>query len=126
MSKSLTGLTALTLAGLAGCAGIVTADGTAMRPGSAAFTAYAERVFRLQNQVLDALAFALEAQPDEMTLIAAEDSVLRACAGLNEIAVRRQRGAAARVLRDARTARRIPECEAAAIAAADRLAPSDP
>ena len=61
------------------------------------------------------LAFALEDAPENAALLAAEDAVLDACAGLNDIAVRRQRGEGIRPLRDARTARAVPECEADAV-----------
>jgi hypothetical protein len=128
MSKSFTSLKLLTIAGLAagglaGCAvGVTSADGTRMGLRSAEFAQYAEGVFRLQNEMLDALAFALEDHPDDAALIAAEDNVLDACAGLNDVAVRRQRGEGMRPLRGARAVRTMPECEAAAIAAAELLA----
>ena len=112
---------ALTVSG--GCAGsLTTPDGERMALRSDAFADYAERVFRLQNEVLDALAFALDARgDDDAALVAAEDRVLLSCAGLNDIAVRRQRGAGIRPVRDARTARGIPACESAAQSAADLL-----
>lgn len=103
------------LACLSGCAGsLITGAGEQLRIGSDEFAEYAQDVFRLQNEVLDGLAFALEDAPDNAALIAAEDAVLEACAGLNDIAVRRQRGEGTRLVRDARTARAVPECESAA------------
>ena len=131
MSKSLSGLKFLTVAalaatGLTGCAvGVTTADGSRMGLRSAEFADYAEGVFRLQNEMLDALAFALEERPDDVALITAEDKVLDACAGLNDIAVRRQRGEGTRPLRDARAGRAMPQCEAAAVAAAKLLESRD-
>lgn len=122
MSKSLPGLLFLAAAGLTGCGGsLMTADGDQLRLRSDEFAAYAERVFRFQNEVLDALAFALDERPDDMGLVTAEDEVLRTCAGLNDIALRRQRGEGTRPLRDARTARSVPECETAAAEAAALL-----
>lgn len=129
--EMLKGLKSLTAAGLAaaclvGCAvGVTTADGTRLELRSAEFADYAERVFRLQNEILDALAFALDELPDDAALVTAEDNVLDACAGLNDIAVRRQRGEGTRPLRDARAARVMPECEAAAAAAGELLASRD-
>lgn len=113
---------ALALALIGGCAGsLTTPDGERIALRSDAFADYAERVFRYQNEVLDTMAFALDTRGDDAALIAAEDRVLLSCAGLNDIAVRRQRGAGIRPVRDARTARGIPECESAAQAAADLL-----
>lgn len=122
MSKTLTGLALPGLLCLSGCAGsLITGDGEQLRIGSAAFAEYAEQVFRDQNEVLDRLAFALDGHPENAALIAAEDQVLAACQGLNEIAVRQQRGEGIRPLRDARTARAVPVCEEAAAAAAELL-----
>lgn len=122
MSKMWTRLILLAVAGLPGCAGSLTAaDGQRMRLQSDEFAQYAERVFRLQNEVLDSLTFALDEHADEMSLSAAEDEVLGACAGLNDMAVRRRSGGGQRPLRDLRAARAVPDCEVAAHAAARLL-----
>jgi hypothetical protein len=109
-------------AGLASCAGTVTtADGDRLALRSQEFAAYAQTVFRLQNAVLDALSFALDEDPGDERLLAAEERVLDACAGLNDFAVRRRDGEAVRPLRGLRTARRVPECDAAAAQASELL-----
>jgi len=110
------------LAGLTGCAGAVTtAEGDRVRLRSAAFAAWAEDVFRLQNEALDLLAFALDERSDDAPLLEAEDRVLDACAGLNAVAVRRQRGAGTRPFQDLSAARAVPDCEAAARSAIELL-----
>lgn len=107
---------------LGGCAGtLMTTDGQRLRLRSEEFAQWAEDVFRLQNRVLDALAFALDAQPDAPELLQAEERVLDACADMNELARRRQRGAGTRVFEDLGAARSVPACEAAAAAAAQTL-----
>jgi hypothetical protein len=114
---------------LAGCA-VTSADGQRLRPGSSEFRAYVEQVFREQNQVASDLAFALEAAsagvPPE-DLAAAEDALLMACAGLNELAALRrdeQRLGPRRGLKAARTA---ADCEIAARSARAALdASNDP
>ena len=91
-----------------------TADGQRLRLGSAEFRDYVERVFREQNRVADAAAFALEAPgAREGALAAAEQELLAACAGVNELATARrdQRRLGAR--KSARAARTVPECERA-------------
>ena len=72
---------------LAACA-VTTADGTRLGLTSSEFRAYVERVFRDQNKVASDLEFALDdatasggAVPPE--LAAAEDALLKACAGVN-------------------------------------------
>ena len=106
-------------AALSACAGAVrTGDGRELALRSAEFAAYAEGVFRLQNDVLDRLAFMLERAPGDAQALAHEDRVLARCAGINAIAVRRRDERGTRVLADARAARQVPECEAAASAAA--------
>ena len=99
---------------LAGCAAVPTADGERLRLASPEFRAYVERVFREQNRVADAAAFALEepgAQRAE--LAAAEQQLLAACAGVNELATARrdQRGLGMRG--NVRAARTVPDCERA-------------
>ena len=122
MSK--TGIAGVLLAatGLAACVGpVLTGDGRALSMRSEEFAAWVEDVFRLQNEVLDRLAFALEAAPDDTRLLRLEDRVLAECAGLNALAVRRRDDGRRRPLRDARAARGVPACEAAANAAAEQL-----
>lgn len=100
---------------LSGCAGITTVDGQKMRMSSPQFRAYVEQVFRHQNQVATALLFAMEeAQGEEARarLALLEDSLLSACAGLNELATARRDGARLGVFREAGLARETPMCEA--------------
>jgi hypothetical protein len=104
---------------LTGCATIDTADGRRLRPTSAEFRAYVERVFREQNRVADELAFALEGpgadQPlravDGTELAAAEQRLLDACAGLNELATTRRDGQRFGLRRGLNAARTVTECE---------------
>jgi hypothetical protein len=109
---------------LAGCAAVTTADGARLAFGSDDFRAYVERVFREQNRVADALAFALEgARPaGEVDLAAAEDELIAACAGLNELAASRRDEQRLGVRRSAAAARRAPDCERATLAAQAALA----
>ena len=105
-----------------GCAAVTTADGDRLPVRSERFAAYVEGVFREQNRVATELAFGLEdasagsARFD--ALAAAEDALLSACAGLNELAAARRDGEDAGGLRGLRAARQAPECERAAAAAA--------
>jgi hypothetical protein len=104
-----------------GCAAVTTADGERLRISSDEFSAYAERVFREQNRIASQLAFAL-ADADRggsryVALAAAEDDLLDACEGLNEIAARRRDGQRPGALRGLRAAREAPACERAAVAA---------
>jgi hypothetical protein len=107
---------------LAGCAAVPTADGERLRLSSAAFRAYVERVFREQNRVADELAFALEAPGSRAALAAAEERLLAACAGVNELATARRDETALGVRASVRAARTVPGCEEAARAAAAELA----
>jgi hypothetical protein len=122
MSKPLIILYFFALAAICGCAGsLATGDGERLRISSAEFAEYAQDVFRLQNQVLDELAFALDERPDDIGLQNAEETVLDACADINELAVRRQRGRGVRPLRDMEAARSVPACEAAAAMASEAI-----
>jgi hypothetical protein len=122
MSKPLITLMFFALAGVYGCAGsLATADGERLRISSAAFADYAERVFRLQNEVLDELAFSLAERPDDIALLNAEEMLLEACADINEVAVRRQRGGGVRPLRDMEAAQSVPACESAAVMASEAV-----
>ncbi|HEY8520203.1 MAG TPA: hypothetical protein VIN61_08990 [Gammaproteobacteria bacterium] len=110
----------------AGCAAVTTVDGERLGVASDEFRDYAERVFREQNRVATDLAFAIEEAeirgfdaPE--ALVRAEERLLEACAGLNELAARRrdQRRVGAR--RGLAAARQAPRCEAAAREAAALL-----
>jgi hypothetical protein len=99
---------------LAGCIAVPTADGERLRLASPEFRDYVERVFREQNSVADAAAFALEDPgPQRAELAAAEQALLAACAGVNELATARrdQRGLGMR--ENVRAARTVPDCERA-------------
>lgn len=105
-----------------GCATVTTAGGEDLRISSDRFAMYAERVFREQNRVASMLAFALaDAEdtdgPAPRALADAEDDLLDACAGLNEVAARRRDGERPGVLRGWRAAREAPGCERATAAA---------
>jgi hypothetical protein len=102
------------LISLAGCAAVRTADGQRLRLGSAQFRDYVERVFREQNRVGDAAAFALEAPGfQDADLAAAEQELLAACAGVNELATARRDRQHLGVRESARAARTVPHCERA-------------
>jgi len=112
---------------LAGCAAVTSADGTRLRFGSDEFRAYVERVFREQNKTASDLAFALDdataagaAEPRE--LAAAEETLLGACAGLNELATSRRDAQHLGLRRSAAAARGAPDCERATRAAQASLA----
>lgn len=113
------GVVAMLLA-VTGCAPVVTLEGDRLAVRSDAFAAYVEQVFREQNRVATALAFALEDawDPERLdALEAAESSLLEACAGLNEIAAARRDGERLRRLRALDAARAAPDCERATSAA---------
>ena len=98
----------------AGCAAVRTADGQRLRLGSAEFRDYVERVFREQNRVADAAAFALEApEAQDRDLAAAEQALLAACALVNELAAARRDQRPLGVRKSARAARTVPDCERA-------------
>jgi hypothetical protein len=106
---------------LAACA-VTTADGVRLGLASDEFRAYVERVFREQNKVASELAFALDdatasggAEPPD--LAAAEEALLEACSGLNELATSRRDQEQLGVKRSASAARGAPDCERAARAA---------
>ena len=99
---------------LSGCATVTTTDGQRLTMRSPEFLDYVERVFREQNrwatELLNAQDEAEGARYEE--LIRAEDSLLTACAGLNELATARRDARALGPLRQAKLARSAPECEA--------------
>jgi len=110
---------------LTACA-VTTADGTRLGLASSEFRAYIERVFRDQNKVASDLAFALDdatasggSAPPE--LMAAEDALLEACAGVNELATSRRDQEDLGVRKSASAARRAPDCERATRAAQTAL-----
>jgi hypothetical protein len=109
----------------AGCASVATSDGERLSLSSDEFRAYVERVFREQNRVADEVAFALEAATGQRAdLAAAEQRLLDACAGVNELATARRDQQRLGMRRSAAAARTVPQCEAAAHAANALLEPS--
>jgi len=107
---------------LLGCAAVPTADGERLSLRSAEFREYVERVFREQNRVADAVAFALEAPgAQESELAAAEQELLAACAGVNELATARRDQQRLGIRSSVRAARSVPECERATRAVDARL-----
>src|SRR5688500_10321089 len=108
---------------LAGCAAVATVDGQRLKLTSEDFRAYVERVFREQNRVADELAFALEAPRDGRSYLAsAEQRLLEACAGVNELATARRDELRLGLRRNLSAARTVPQCEATTRSAADSLA----
>jgi hypothetical protein len=112
---------------LAACAVVTTADGTRLGIGSDEFRVYVERVFREQNKTASDLAFALDdataaggAEPRD--LAAAEETLLGACAGLNELATSRRDAQHLGLRRSAAAARGAPDCERATRVAQAALA----
>ena len=102
------------LLSLAACAAVPTADGERLRLGSAEFRDYVERVFREQNRVADAAAFALEAPgAQDAGLAAAEQALLAACARVNELATARRDERRLGFRKSAAAARTVPDCERA-------------
>ena len=99
-----------------------TADGERLRLASPEFRAYVERVFREQNRIADELAFAIEAPGAPAELAAAEERLLAACAGVNELATARRDEAELGIRASVRAARTVPGCEQAARAAEAELA----
>jgi hypothetical protein len=96
----------------AGCAAVPTADGERLRLASPEFRAYVERVFREQNRVADALAFALEMPSgSEDELAAGEQRLLMACAGVNELATAQRDQRRLGVRRSVAAAKTVPRCE---------------
>jgi hypothetical protein len=114
----------LGLLSLPACA-VSTAGGERLTLTSPEFRAYVERVFRDQNRIADELAFALESPAGEQdALAAAEQGLLAACAGVNELATARRDAQRLGPRRSAQAARTVPRCEAATQAAATTLAAS--
>jgi hypothetical protein len=117
---------------LPGCATVVTvADGRELAIRSPEFRNYVEHVFREQNRVATALLFAQEEAEGgrAQTLLGLEDSLLLACAGLNELAAARRDERPVSIARQARVAREAPGCEAATLSVERemrRLGPGEP
>ena len=108
---------------LSGCAAVPTADGERLSLRSADFREYVERVFREQNRVADAVAFALDAPGTEDTgLASAEQELLAACAGVNELATARRDQRRLGMRASLRAARSVPDCERATRAVDAKLA----
>ena len=111
-------------AAVSACAAVVTADDERLRLGSPEFRGYVERVFREQNELADALAFAVEDQPSPpAALVAAEQALLGACTGVNELATARRDSRRLGMSRSLELARSIPGCEQAIRQAGPALAP---
>lgn len=107
---------------LSGCAAVATTDGQRLSLTSEEFRAYVERVFREQNRVADALAFALEAPGAERTELATvEQRLLEACAGVNELATARRDDARLGMRRSLSAAKTVPLCDESTRAAAAAL-----
>src|SRR5919109_2609732 len=98
---------------LQGCAAVSTAGGEKLGLRSPEFRAYVERVFREQNQVADELAFALDAAPARAEPAAAEQALIAACAGVNELATSRRDGQRLKLKEQLAAARSVPDCERA-------------
>ncbi|HET7132153.1 MAG TPA: hypothetical protein VFJ95_07890 [Gammaproteobacteria bacterium] len=116
MPRILLALQASAALALAGCAAVTTVDGQRLGLASADFRTYVERVFREQNRVASDLGFALEDRSDP-ALTAAEDELLAACAGVNELATLRRDEQRTGLRRGAAAARTVPACEQATRAA---------
>jgi hypothetical protein len=110
-------LLAATLA-LQGCAAVSTAGGEQLALRSPEYRGYVESVFREQNRVADELAFALEAAPGRAELTAAEQALLTACAGVNELATSRRDERRLELQKRIAAARSVPDCERATQSAA--------
>lgn len=110
---------------LSGCAAVTTADGQRLALTSPEFRVYVERVFREQNRLADELAFAAESSDAGAGLAAAEEALLDACSGVNELATSRRDDQRLGFKRGAAAARSVPLCEAASRAAAAALAGRD-
>ncbi len=110
---------------LSGCAVVTTADGERLALTSPEFRTYVERVFREQNRLADELAFAAEDGKGGAAITAAEDALLEACAGVNELATSRRDERRLGIKRSAAAARSVPQCETASRAAVAALAAKD-
>jgi len=107
---------------LSGCAAVPTADGQRLSLRSAEFREYVERE---RDRVRDAVLLAKHAldAPGEQDaqLAAAEQELLAACAGVNELATARRDERRLDMRDSLRAARSVPDCERATRAADARL-----
>lgn len=108
---------------LAGCASIVTAEGERLALASGEFRGYVGQVFREQNQRTVELLEAQERAGAEgrEELVRVEESLLAACAGLNELAVALRDSRRMGALQRRELARSAPGCEEAAAEARSLL-----
>jgi hypothetical protein len=111
----------------AGCAAVTTAGGQRLALASPEFAEYVEQVFRRQNRVATELAFAIEdaaaaGRGAPAAWLAAEDELLAACAGLNELATARRDARRVGLRQRAAAARTASRCETAVIEAEAALA----
>lgn len=103
----------LVVVALTGCATVLTPEGERLRMRSTAFRDYVEGVFREQNRWATELLIAQEeAEGDRYDeLVRAEDRLLGACAGLNELAAARRDSRSIGPVRRANLARTAAGCE---------------
>jgi hypothetical protein len=107
------------------CAAVVTADDERLRLASPEFRAYVEQVFREQNELADALAFATEDQPSPPVALAEAEQVLQsACTGVNELATARRDSRPLGMRHSLELARSVPGCERATRQVRGVLAPT--
>lgn len=107
---------------------VVTGDGERLRAGSAEFREYAERVFRMHNEVTTSMAYAIDEFEDtdgtdeyHEQLIDADDRMMQACSALDELALARRDGRKVSMKKLLETAERIPGCETASREAASLI-----
>ena len=122
MSVVRVALSLIALFVVSGCATVVTADDARLNVASPEFRAYVERVFREQNTVLNALAFAVEdSEVPAPSLLAAEKALVDACGGVNALATARRDSVKLGMRRDLKLARSAGVCELATRQAAAAL-----
>jgi len=125
LTRRTRGLAIVSLAAFAAGCAVTSVEGERMRPGSDAFAAYVETVFRQQNEIATSLAFEIDDEdadsPRYLELESAETELDAACRGLNELARRRRDGEPLGGLGALRRAREAPACEQAATTAESLL-----
>jgi hypothetical protein len=111
---------------LVGCAGVIEhPDGHVIALNSNEFRAYVESTFRYQNKIADALAFALvDGEPADslQSLEIAEQELMLACSGVNELAAAERDGVELGALVKLGLARQVADCQTAADSAERVLA----
>jgi hypothetical protein len=111
---------------MGGCAGVIEhPDGHVIALNSKQFRLYVESTFRHQNKIADALAFALvdgEAVSGLQSLEVAEQALLSACSGVNELATAARDGVELGALVKRGLARQVAGCQTAADSAERLLA----